>query len=254
MDNDRPRSLEDLPEDVLLALLPLDPCPPLLASCLSVCSRTLSASCSAPSLWEHLYGSRYGAAAAPPPVDCRSALLSRRTAARRRLASARSAKIPPPPREYGHARRRNPRNLAVDAYVPVADFLAARERFAVLVVPAPAGHAAAPVPPADAVEWASEATRDPVAVLALVSALLDDGASPGLGRIRPCGRPDGAVSVRYTTWSSARDCRGFRARDDVHFLDSSVGRLARTPHHPIWGVLRRGVHQEVTSVELKVVL
>ena len=83
--------------------------------------------------------------------------------------------------------------------------------------------------------------------------------------------------VKRFTWSQARDCRGFRARDDVAVRRATLRELAacdvRHPtealHSPlageiatseiaeicseIWGVLARGATLEVQRVTLRVV-
>jgi len=85
------------------------------------------------------------------------------------------------------------------------------------------------------------------------------------------------VRLKYTAWSSARDCRGFRARDDVHRLNPTLHELCHAvapeeegealssppaacnsdPSHlsdadRFWRVLARGVVHEVRSISLSV--
>ena len=60
------------------------------------------------------------------------------------------------------------------------------------------------------------------------------------------------ISIKWHTWSSARDCRGFRARDDLHRRSATLLELACEPAHELWGVLARGRGGEVRG--MKVVL
>ena len=58
------------------------------------------------------------------------------------------------------------------------------------------------------------------------------------------------IALVWTTWSNARDPRGFRARDDRHRREASLQELCVDQEHEIWRVLMRGAVQEVH--ELKV--
>ena len=85
------------------------------------------------------------------------------------------------------------------------------------------------------------------------------------------------LQVKRFTWSQARDCRGFRARDDVavrratlrelatcdvrhpteatlHYLDSPGSTASEIAENcsAIWGVLAKGATLEVQRVTLRV--
>jgi hypothetical protein len=60
------------------------------------------------------------------------------------------------------------------------------------------------------------------------------------------------VWVKWHTWSNLRDCRGFRARDDLHRGSEALSTLAAEPSHEIWGVLARGVTKEVRDLRVGV--
>ena len=61
-----------------------------------------------------------------------------------------------------------------------------------------------------------------------------------------------AILVRWSTWSQLRDCRGFRARDDLHKRVVTLFDLLRQPEHEVWGVIKRGICAEVQDVRLGV--
>ena len=61
------------------------------------------------------------------------------------------------------------------------------------------------------------------------------------------------LEIKRYTWSQLRDCRGFRARDDVMVRRATLRELAMDDTHEIWGVLARGVRFEVQRVVLRVV-
>lgn len=64
--------------------------------------------------------------------------------------------------------------------------------------------------------------------------------------------PGRRVSLKFYTFSQRRDCRGFRARDDVHSLSASLSELAAQPEHALWRTLDRGVVNEVRHVSVGV--
>lgn len=59
-----------------------------------------------------------------------------------------------------------------------------------------------------------------------------------------------SIVVKYFTWSQARDCRGFRAQDDVHRITADLRTLCRHPEHAAWSVLARGVVNEVRHIRI----
>ena len=95
----------------------------------------------------------------------------------------------------------------------------------------------------------------------------------------PAGCMQTRIEVKRFTWSQARDCRGFRARDDVAVRRATLRELATCDvRHPmmegdnldgehgeistseiaencsaIWGVLAKGASLEVQRVTLRVV-
>ena len=60
------------------------------------------------------------------------------------------------------------------------------------------------------------------------------------------------IEVKSYTWSQLRDCRGFRARDDVHIRHVTLRELAIDDSHEVWGVLARGVKYEVQRITIGV--
>lgn len=135
------------------------------------------------------------------------------------------------------------------------------------------------VAPDDLVDYltSSDAAEQPIRCLALIDVLhrrsgSDD--STGLGTAKraalqqlaeACGcsdEPSGGsesvgcpslrrrVIVKYFTWSQARDCRGFRARDEVHRINVGLHTLLAQPDHRAWNVLSRGVVNEVRQIRI----
>lgn len=72
-------------------------------------------------------------------------------------------------------------------------------------------------------------------------------------RSTPAAALDCKLLLQWWTWSQARDCRGFRARDDVHSLSATLDDLYQRPDHKFWQVLQRGVVQEVRSMRISAV-
>jgi hypothetical protein len=58
------------------------------------------------------------------------------------------------------------------------------------------------------------------------------------------------VTVEWSTWSQLRDCRGFRARDDLHRSTASLQELCDHPEAQLWAVLERGECHEVRELRL----
>ena len=58
------------------------------------------------------------------------------------------------------------------------------------------------------------------------------------------------IEVKIYTWSQLRDCRGFRARDDVHTRHVTLRELAMDDSHEVWGLLARGVKYEVQRITI----
>ena len=56
------------------------------------------------------------------------------------------------------------------------------------------------------------------------------------------------VDVMVHAFSQRRDCRGFRARDDLTTLSEPLGVLAASPQHQLWEVLDRGAVNEVRHI------
>lgn len=68
-----------------------------------------------------------------------------------------------------------------------------------------------------------------------------------------CGAPPAlraSIVVKYSTWSQSRDCRGFRARDDIHRVQAPLLTLSEQPEHELWRVLERGAINEVRCVSV----
>ena len=61
---------------------------------------------------------------------------------------------------------------------------------------------------------------------------------------------NGTLTIRWSTWSNARDCRGFRARDDLHRRTISLLTLSQELEHECWPVLLRGVGHEVRELRV----
>ena len=64
----------------------------------------------------------------------------------------------------------------------------------------------------------------------------------------PAGCLQAHIEVKRYSWSQARDCRGFRARDDLTTLSEPLGVLAASPQHQLWEVLDRGAVNEVRHI------
>ena len=76
----------------------------------------------------------------------------------------------------------------------------------------------------------------------------------GLSRTPPVAL-NAQITLRWTTWSQLRDCRGFRARDDIHRCSARLVDLCRdqadgSDVQRLWAVLSRGVGHEVSSIRL----
>ena len=68
------------------------------------------------------------------------------------------------------------------------------------------------------------------------------GGGPALSR---------RIVVKYWTWSQSRDCRGFRAKDDVHRITADLRTLCKQREHAAWAVLARGVVNEVRHIRIQ---
>jgi hypothetical protein len=134
-------------------------------------------------------------------------------------------------------------------------------------------------------EWLDTrmAARTPLGCLAVLAALRSREAAPRLGeehegvyeptlgherdggaylaelatRLPPSPSLLAQVTLRWSTWSQLRDCRGFRARDDLHRCSSRLLELVCADDEPdggaaagFWAILRRGVADEVRSLQL----
>ena len=126
--------------------------------------------------------------------------------------------------------------------------------------------------PALAIDWlrTREAARSPVRALAVLATLHDmqfntieltskymSAAACDDARRRLLEEPwappaslGQRIAIKWSTWSQLRDCRGFRARDDVHRRTDTLLALSRQPEHEIWSVIRRGVANEVQTVSV----
>lgn len=91
-------------------------------------------------------------------------------------------------------------------------------------------------------EQGPDRAREPPAVEA-VRRLLDDQAF---------SRTPATIWIKWHTWSNLRDCRGFRARDDVHRRTAGLQELACQADHVIWRILARGITQEVRDLRVGV--
>ena len=58
------------------------------------------------------------------------------------------------------------------------------------------------------------------------------------------------VTLRWSTWSQLRDCRGFRARDDRHRRSATLLQLLQQPEAEVWRVLARGEGHEISKLSL----
>lgn len=100
-------------------------------------------------------------------------------------------------------------------------------------------------------QWASDRSRWVAAQPALAEA-----KAAAVCRLGTASPPPPAlrqrVVVKWHTWSTARDCRGFRARDDMHRATADLATLCREPRHVAWNVLARGVVNEVRSIRVNV--
>jgi hypothetical protein len=118
------------------------------------------------------------------------------------------------------------------------------------------------------------ACAQPMRCLALLDALHrsssesdDGGPSSRLTNVKALGQLDAAcanvatrgcpaltrrIVVKYFTWSQARDCRGFRAQDDVHRITADLRTLCQQREHAAWAVLARGVVNEVRHIRIHV--
>jgi len=133
------------------------------------------------------------------------------------------------------------------------------------------------VAPAVALEWLvyppkGSAAPDALTQLAVISALRrckaaqrEGGSlSPSLAAELqavgplPLGWLQTRLEVKRFSWSQSRDCRGFRARDDVVVRRATLRELATCDEiassdiAEIWGVLARGATYEVQRVTLRV--
>lgn len=117
-------------------------------------------------------------------------------------------------------------------------------------------------------EWLDTrmAATSPLGCLAVLRVLRTRDAAPPLQQLATRSPPPPSllaqVTLRWSTWSNLRDCRGFRARDDIHRRSSRLLDLARCPvdEEPhgfggedaadLWAILHRGVADEVRSIHL----
>lgn len=60
----------------------------------------------------------------------------------------------------------------------------------------------------------------------------------------------GEITLRWSTWSQLRDCRGFRARDDRHRRSATLLQLLQQPEAEVWSVLARGEGHEISKLSL----
>ena len=116
---------------------------------------------------------------------------------------------------------------------------------------------------ADALAWLLDApVDDALTQLAVLSALRARLQNTDLSldalakQIQWCGPPQSWLSsrleVKSYTWSQLRDCRGFRARDDVRIRRVTLRELALDDSHEVWGLLARGVKYEVQRITIGV--
>ena len=129
--------------------------------------------------------------------------------------------------------------------------------------------------PLHLVDWlrCTASERQPLRCLAILAALQDKQAWLPSGcdlkkgkearamarrRLAASPAPPAAllrkISVRWLTWSQRRDCRGFRARDDVHQQSETLLELWRRPDNHVWNVLARGVANDVRDIRVVSVL
>lgn len=105
----------------------------------------------------------------------------------------------------------------------------------------------------DVTEWmaSKDGASDPLRQLAMISALHTYEKADIVSRLLRHACPHLAavtLSLRYYTWSQLRDCRGFRARDDMHILGENLLLLALSPTHEIWRVFHRGPVNEIRQI------
>ena len=109
----------------------------------------------------------------------------------------------------------------------------------------------------DVVSWIEQAIlpRETVSVLAMISMLRAYGGcmktivlhEPKLQAALSRSR----VVVRVYSFSQLRDCRGFRARDDMLSIDADLYTLVALPsEHEVWRIIERGTKHEVREILL----
>uniref|UniRef100_A0A7S0P4W7 F-box domain-containing protein n=1 Tax=Calcidiscus leptoporus TaxID=127549 RepID=A0A7S0P4W7_9EUKA len=109
----------------------------------------------------------------------------------------------------------------------------------------------------DVVSWIEQAIlpRETLSVLAIISMLSVYGGcmknfllhEPKLQAALARSR----VLVRVYSFSQLRDCRGFRARDDMLSIDADLYTLVALPlEHEVWRIIKRGTQHEVREILL----
>merc|ERR1712060_48307 len=103
----------------------------------------------------------------------------------------------------------------------------------------------------DMLEWLQSAAAErPLRALAVVAAIRsahekvceDAGLRDALMKRR--------VALHISSFSQRRDCRGFRARDEVRTISGDCWTLLLQPDHLFWSALERGVRNEVRDLQL----
>lgn len=113
-----------------------------------------------------------------------------------------------------------------------------------------------PPPPPPAAPQASDAAANEAAhAPPFCPQAFSEAAAAARSRLMAASPPRALrerIVIKWWSWSTARDCRGFRARDDMHRITADLATLCREPGHELWAVLTRGVVNEVRSIRVNV--
>ena len=262
--------LQRLPADVLRVVLQAlgDPC----ALChLARCSSWCADAANDAAVWRALFVRRYGAVEAPCDPLMTTSDWRARFALRRRdsLASLCALTLScvverVPLIACSRAVAQSPVVVSSQqdrSFITEAHFRAAVDRLE-------AAFESGEIPVDDAAECFDDADGFPGGIrrLALVAALrrhetsvaaiarlaLNEAIGPIAQRCsadRPMAKA-WTIRLKIASFSQLRDCRGFRARDDVAYVDASLAKLLEMPAHPLWKALERGTVNEVRGLYL----
>ena len=280
-------NLSALPQDLLAHILS-HLSHPAEISRVSSCATSMAAAAADDALWCSLFEARYKSRPPDGGVSCRDAFLRRWNSARKVLmevplpdANAMATPSPAQPFNYSPTATglttcsgwRTVDPSACDGKVASVDRCAYEKGVACMAEAISSGAAGC----CDIVDWlldcdAKVATEQPLRVLTMVD-LLNTGRNlpyehladswHECERLRDTARKPAwgswRASLKWSTWSMARDCRGIRARDELHRLGLTLEELSSSVPEPccqdattFWHTLARGVKHEVRQMRVLV--